>query len=132
MREIKFRAWDKVNKRRGMVSSVWWNSALNIKNVQYYFQITERGIDDVDSAVAPVEDLELMQFTGLLDRQGKEIYEGDIVKTFEEIGRVIYKAPSFMLAGVEQQVFDTVDDYFINSEVIGNIYENPELLIGAK
>lgn len=84
---------------------------------------TEFGeIDDNVSA-----NYEIMQFTGLLDRKGKEIYEGDLLKN--GIGcdpaEVIFKNGMFM-AGI---FGCTLEQYAgKNKEVIGNIYKNPELL----
>ena len=60
MREIKFRAWDKVNNKM-----YDWKYLFSFKSVCGLFDNSN---------------LELMQFTGLLDSSGKEIYEGDIVK----------------------------------------------------
>lgn len=81
------------------------------------------------------------QFTGLCDKNGKEIYEGDIVKYFVypwknyfKIGAVKFGYGSFYLDGVQEWISDEVwvnDLSFFNSnslELIGNIYDNPELL----
>lgn len=75
------------------------------------------------------DDIDIMQYTGLLDKNGSEIYEGDIVKCADEIGIVLYFGANF------QVNWDPVSTYatylFLcakDSEIIGNIYENPELL----
>ena len=82
------------------------------------------------------DEAELMQFTDLKDKNGKEIYEGDIVKEENETGIFIYtiewekydccffpKALNFK-TGIEQ----SMSSIYTELEVIGNIYENPELL----
>lgn len=76
----------------------------------------------------------LEQFTGLLDSNGKEIYEGDICKTQKGNRVVRYFAPNFSLyKGMEDDLETTVDcDSFSTpiafEEVVGNIHENRELL----
>lgn len=101
MREIKFRAWDL------------------LENKMYYFDF-----DDLLTGNAPVNstclDYELMQYTGLKDKNGKEIYEGDIIKA----DGVLYDTVAFVLKDMMQGNWKNLE----NKEVIGNIYENPELV----
>lgn len=83
-----------------------------------------------DSSNIPVSNKSLGQFTGLHDKNGKEIYEGDIVTTLAGVRAVIYGAPSFFLAKDPEDEFDVDEMFtpFTDEEVIGNIHENPELL----
>ena len=116
MREIKFRAWD-IDKKEMFIPSMITSSG----DISRPY-----GIDNWCKA-------ELMQFTGLQDKNGKDIYEGDIVEyedlaldgggdgekhivCFESLEEAIMFNMGFKYVGSEQM------------EIIGNIYENPELL----
>jgi hypothetical protein len=72
------------------------------------------------------------QFTGLLDKNGKEIWEEDIVKTINnEIGKVVFSIGAFWAEYVWPHNWDPMAPAELlnaNMEVIGNIYENPEIL----
>lgn len=67
-----------------------------------------------------------MQYTGLKDKNGKEIYEGDITTDGDMICRVEYDVPVFTLKSISNG--NDYNPFYENLEVIGNIYENPELL----
>lgn len=111
MREIKFRAWDGVD---------FMTSPFTLQDIQ-------------NRIVQFTTDVPIMQYTGLHDKNGKEIYEGDIVKTGTDKLMVISwskKHASFVIdrdgwAFVHYfgEAFDSDD-----CEVIGNIYQNPELI----
>ncbi len=80
--------------------------------------------------------INIQQFTGLLDKNGREIYEGDIAKIIDPITKqiknleIVYEPSSFYAKNTVNNfkrnlaTFDSI--YFL--EIIGNIYENPELL----
>jgi uncharacterized phage protein (TIGR01671 family) len=75
------------------------------------------------------------QFTGLLDKNSVEIYEGDIVNNQGNIQAVVYQAPEFVMKDKIKRSYSKVWCNFIKhprdnqfQEVIGNIYENKELL----
>ena len=74
----------------------------------------------------------LMQFTGLTDKQGRKIYEGDILKfDYGEncgIGAVEYREIMFMIVSKHGAAFQDTISTMKNSKIIGNIFENPELL----
>lgn len=134
MREIKFRAWYTKYPRKGM--------HYFVELVSYPDESTEVnliGNNYQDSFVPDDSCLELMQYTGLRDCKGAEIYEGDIVKVdtgLEElhVSRVDFKHGCFVFQSIMSPKFSTMalfvgfGDAMEYCEVIGNIYEHPELL----
>lgn len=73
-----------------------------------------------------IKTIELMEFTGLLDKDGKEIYEGDIVKHQNDIGQIVWRSHYFMMECNQKPESREIN--YRNWEIIGNIYENSELL----
>lgn len=129
-REIKFRAWDKNFKKMYKIGQI------SLEKGTWNYESENREFIGMSIPYQP--SLELMQFTGLHDKNGKEIYEGDILK-FSDVDTAIVQwdkeYASFIAKPVEDFYFD--NDVLgcamgNNSavEVIGNIYENPELLGG--
>jgi uncharacterized phage protein (TIGR01671 family) len=121
MREIKFRAWDKNKKKMHNVIQIIWGSELNPYPLS---------VDFYDSTKPRLfEKVELMQFTGLKDKNGKEIYEGDIVGGWQKIRTVVYRNGGFKLKSIKSHhAIDIRKWHQIQLEVIGNIYENSNLL----
>ena len=128
MREIKFRAWEK--NLRAMIS---------VDSINF-----EAGLINMELVWRTFEEIELMQYTGLKDKNGVEIFEGDIVHIKQDRVEdkyiphntnceISYEDGAFT---VKSKVNET--EWPINAglyyvtwkefEVIGNIYENPELL----
>jgi len=107
MRQIKFRAWDFENKQM--------RTELRASEIGMLVEGGYKG---------------LMQFTGLLDKNGKEIYEGDIVENNGCNWQVTWKEGGVFIeildAGKNGKWWISGENEY--SEIIGNIYENPELL----
>lgn len=137
MREIKFREWDQ-NRHEiygGDIPGMSYGNREDFDDmVGFRFAHTE--LIDYEGTEEFKNKRILEQFTGLHDKNGKEIYEGDIVKIvglfgFEFTGEVVYDRFGFNLKGFWFSGFD--DPHLAFSEeyewqVIGNIHENPELL----
>lgn len=128
MREIKFRAWDKSNEEMINFDEI---EGINFEG-EFLYIGTSKNLE----CMLGFEFAELMQYTGLKDKHGKEIYEGDIIRyEHSAVGSIVrvvqYK---YGMYGVEGNVKGTQIPFanILNStrEIIGNIYENPELLEG--
>jgi len=102
--KIKFRSWD------------WTNKTMDIP---------DNIANDIDGDV-----YKLMQFTGLLDKRGKEIYEGDIIKR-SRLYQVGFDTGCFCCDAIGDRISSFHLCRYVSNEeyeVIGNIYENKELL----
>jgi len=120
MREIKFRAWDK-EKKEMFEHGLFYLSTQKDFVEGFLCQINDGEWVDYKGK------LTLMQYTGLKDKNGKEIYEGDIVNNYEYNYEVIFFNGSFGLE-ISKDELKSPLCFYNNIEVIGNIYENPELL----
>ena len=131
MREIKFRAWDKNTNTMYENISILPSMECIAINVDYDHDFQEYCIDE--SYVVELKDVELLEYTGLKDKNGVEIYEGDIVETTRALNHIIGIVT--MIKGC-WYIQDGEDSYYrliprfgkVENKVIGNIYENKELL----
>lgn len=117
----KFRAWDKIDKELYSVDEINFNRGE--------FESIGDGITFLRGA----DKVELMQSTGLKDKNGKEIFEGDIVLVLDSPYTVFYdnERGSYRLKPHDDRWnVDYMSNFSHggNFEVFGNIYENPELL----
>ena len=125
MKTIKFRAWDVLNSK-------WFDDIFAVGH-------SDEGnyVIDLDRWVYFEPTVIIEQFTGLLDKNGKDIYEGDVVMLKEAKRRyeVIFRDYSFKLKHFEDDVtqdliwgaLSRVKDFMWTIEIVGNIHENPEL-----
>lgn len=125
MREIKFRAWLKDDKKMVEIEEIHFRHQL----IEYYDgnyagYWLDKGFDKI----------ELMQYTGLKDKNGKEIYEGDIVqwchhKNVIKFGEIVGYGYGFYWESLIAMDFcESMTGFIDEYEVIGNIYQNRELL----
>jgi uncharacterized phage protein (TIGR01671 family) len=130
VREIKFRAWDKETKEYVAVGF------HVIGEVTMFDCIDEYGAANNPKNKSSLErynDFLLEQFTGLKDKNGVEIYEGDIIKNKSgKIVRIVFWEGSFCIDDPYRPLVSESSMIFLNPckfwEIIGNIHENPELL----
>lgn len=128
----KLRAWDIENHCMRIVSSI------NFTHKVIYCMIAELSPFDLGNEIS-LDDVVLMQSTGLKDKNGIEIYEGDVIHykhsfrnpmtgsgmlTLDRNFKIIFEDGEFKANGFDMRLKKMIS----NSEVIGNIYTNPDLL----
>jgi uncharacterized phage protein (TIGR01671 family) len=122
MREVKFRAWNKKAQDMGDWK-VLQDFPVHLSWLHWGFKGDENII--------------LMQYTGLKDKNGREIYEGDVVtcrmsyecKSLPHMGEIVYMEQFGAFATKNLSGSTLLHNHMLNTfEVIGNIYENPELV----
>ena len=126
MMKIKFRAWDKDKK-----------SLLPVKLIDFFQWLVSCGEGSIERNSFKNERTDrhvLMQCTGVKDRNNKDIYDGDVLYHQMQGKREVYypfmeHVAAFGLRNVENGMAGDLSDSHIY-EIIGNIYENPELLGG--
>lgn len=135
-RPIKFRAWDRLNKL--IVYPGSGDGYMQCDGDGFTLTV-ETGVDidretGMESPNYEEIEADFMQFTGLTDKNGKEIYEGDVVKARgiqtknDVLGDVRWNNKEAALKLYLTRGGSARLDAIFRHEVIGNIYENPELL----
>lgn len=135
---IKFRAWHNELGRMMSISDMWFNVD----------SLGEIGLNDAvmnDYITVSPDEIELMQSTGLKDKNGKEIFEGDILKVVNndsswfEVVKYDHEKAMFISKEVnlkyevpETPLYDLFSPYLFKVEVIGNVWEDGDLIDSKK
>ena len=131
MRQLKFRVWNNEAMVYPKVVEIGINNINGLTSVSY--QLNGGGYCTSSTPSSYV-----MQFTGLLDKQGKEIYEGDLIKDSDSdfIGEVIFDESTLCFTTKFQDNdlwgFVPRNGKDNHCEIIGNIYEHPELKLKGR
>lgn len=117
-RVLKFRAWSNRDK--------CWCGAFAVHMSGLWRESPNNEWTDLSKQTEIV----LIQYTGLLDKNGKEIYEGDVLKQFgcPILFQVEWYKTAFLAQGVNSSMRLWLHEPYGEIEVVGNIYENPELI----
>jgi uncharacterized phage protein (TIGR01671 family) len=127
MREIKFRAWNKKEKKMCRVNQINFDGFITVR-----FPEHESEIGDVFDDHMELDEFIVLQYTGLKDKNGQEIYEGDIVQNLRGIKNKVYWEPEISAWNCERfrdnnnrisylMLYELAD--VATLEIIGNIYE---------
>lgn len=144
-REIKFRVWDNKNKCFCYCSPLTFISRNMSKILDGITRLSGQVFSEYESFYVTGDDKKkqlevthpshkdfvIQQFTGLKDKNNKEIYEGDIVEYHKKMYRIqfcnSYACGGYRLFNYDETLETECDNWF-SCKIIGNIFENPELL----
>jgi len=143
MREIKFRVWEYKDKKMYEVITIRYklqtDTALDISQCVFVSLLGKPGIKYNIKAMP--SEISFMQYTGLKDKNGKEIYEKDIIQCRKPLSK---KDDKYLIAEILEMGYEALKvrdnsnhrypmreqimPFYYPYKVIGNIYENPELM----
>lgn len=124
---IKFRAWDKKTKTMYEVKSI-------VFTLQSMLCVNKKAVHPERTLYLDDDDTILMQSTGLVDKNGKEVFIGDIVRCTSGCPHEVYIEKEYggtFIGGMPAIYFKGIKNGYAwtgDEEIIGNIYENPDLL----
>jgi len=125
MRTIKFRVWDKSIKK-------WMFGYEILGGFNFFGEVVLMGeLSRISLDKLSNDGYAVMQYTGLKDKYGKEVYDDDILRTIDGIVKVSYVTGCFWVDGennLSAPLYVYADEEDNWCEIIGNIHENPELL----
>ena len=124
MREFKMQAW--LKKEKKMVSII----GIDL-NYQYIRYSDDGNLFKDDYKIAEFKDIELLQFTGAKDKAGQEVYEADVIKFNDGIddiyGLISYDDEDAVYCVSYENVTEHLSNMAGDFEIVGNIFENPDL-----
>ena len=131
----RFRAWHKTWEEMGWIACIRYKKSGEIARLSFRRNIYD---GNIYGGLVNIDEIELMQSTGLKDKNGKEIFEGDILAVKTDDGTLnVYvfwdeEHALFMFESKQynekEALAELLEDNSYPFEILGNIYENPELL----
>lgn len=124
MKELKIKAWLKKEKKMVAIIGIDFN-------YEYIRYTEDDNLFNSDYKVAEFKDIELLQFTGLKDNGGQELYEADVIKFNDGVddiyGLISYDDEDGTYRVSYENITEHLSDREGDFEIVGNIFENPDL-----